>query len=223
MSEHITGNEFRQYFGMVLSGAPSEDDAEFVDEIDAHVAGCQHCFEKMQTVRYLMQSFSSSPELADSLLGAEFPETLARPAFDIKKVFPGVKVAKAELAGKLQVLADTVSGRMHAVFAPCNPALASARGEDGPGIGMDRNAINDLLYSAMEVPLEEGRKITLRCRSMGSSDKIRLFVYSNFEVSFQLTSGERVLCPVKSDYDRLSDEYVCVYELDGDEFELTLA
>lgn len=223
MSEHITSNEFRQYFEIVLSGVPDEEDADFVNEIEAHVAGCQQCFEKMQTVRYLMQGFSSSPELADSLIGAEFPETLARPAFDIKKVFLGVRMVKAELAGKIQILADTVSDRMNAAFVPCNSTLASARGEDGLEIDIDSNVMNDLLYSAMEFPLEGGRRITLRCRSTGSSDKIRLFVYSNFEVSFQLTSGERVLCPVRSDYDRLADEYVCVYELDGDGFELTVA
>lgn len=222
MSEHITSNEFKQYFEIMLSGTQGEDDADFVNEIDAHIAGCDHCFEKMQTVRYLMQGFSSSPELANSLISAEFPETLARPAFDLKKVFPGVKVVKAELAGKIQMLADTVSDRMNAVFVPCHPMPAAARGEDGLEIGMDSNAINDLLYSAMEIPLGNGRKITLRCRNTGAANKTRLFVYSNFEVDFRLTSGGRVLEPTKSGYDRSANEYVRVYELDGDEFELTV-
>lgn len=222
MSEHITSNEFKQYFEIMFSGTQGEDDADFVNEIDAHVAECDHCFEKMQTVRYLMQGFSSSPELANSLISAEFPATLAKPAFDIKKVFPGVKVVKAELAGKIQMLADTVSDRMNAVFVPYNSAIASARGEDGLEIGMDSNAINDLLYSAMEIPLGDGRKITLRCRNTGAANKTRLFVYSNFEVDFRLTSGGRVLEPMKSGYDRSANEYVRVYELDGDEFELTV-
>lgn len=219
MSEHITGDEFKQYFNILFSGAPDENDADFVNEIEAHAAECDHCFEKMQAIRLLMQGFSSDPDLAGTFVTAEFPETLTRPAFDIKKAFMGVKVVKAELAGKLQMLADTLSDKMQAVFVPCRPALAAARGEDGAGT--DSGAVNDLLCSDMEFPLEAGRKITLRCRSMGQTNKIRLFVYSNFEVGFKLVSGGEILCPIKKDYDKAANEYVLVYEPDGDGFELT--
>lgn len=228
MSEHITSNEFRQYFDIMLSGTRNDDDADFVNDIDAHIAECDQCFEKMQAIRLLMQGFSSNPDLARSFLNTEFPETLAKPAFDIKKVFMGVKlkiektVARQRDFGEkiTQILADTVSDKMNVTFVPRRSMLAAARGDDE--IGIDVSAINNLLGSDMEFPLEGGRKITLRCRNMSFSNEIRLFVCSNFEVSFKLTSDGKVLAPMKNDYDRIANEYVRVYELDGDEFLLTV-
>lgn len=259
MSEHITSNEFRQYFDILLSGTRNEEDADFVNDIDAHIAECDQCFEKMQAIRLLMQGFSSSPDLARSFINMEFPETLAKPAFDIEKVFMGIKlkiektvvaqrrdfekksIAKINLreaeahyrketplleqlkpkCGKetIQILADTVSDIMNVTFVPRRSMLAAARGDDE--IRIDGSAINDLLCSDMEIPLEEGRKITLRCRNMGSSGQIRLYVYSNFEVGFILASNEDILRPEKRDFDRVVNEYVWVYKLDGQEFELT--
>lgn len=219
MSEHITDNEFRQYFDILFSGTRNEDDADFVNDIDAHVAECDRCFEKMQAIRLLMQGFSSSPDLAADLVNMEFPETLARPAFSIQKAFAGVKVVKEELEGKIRMLADTLSDKMNVVFSPCHLPLADVRGDHE--ISIDDGTLNDLLYSDMEIPLEEGRKITLRCRNAGSSGQIRLYVYSNFEVNFILASGEDILRPEKRDFDRAVNEYVWVYKLDGQEFELT--
>lgn len=228
MSEHITSNEFRQYFDILFSGTLDGDDADFVNDIDAHIAECGQCFEKKQAIRLLMQGFSSSPDLARSFMNAEFPETLAKPAFDIKKIFLGVKLKIEKMAaqrtgfgeGITQILADTVSGKMNAAFVPRRSMLAAARGDDETSI--DASAINDLLCSDMEFPLEGGRKITLRCRNMGSSNEFQLFVYSNFEVDFKLTSDQKVLDPVEKDYDIATREYVLVYELyEGDEFLLT--
>lgn len=219
MSDHITGDELKQYFEIVLAEAPNEDDADFVNEVETHAAECSYCFEKMQAARLLMQGFSSSPDLAASFIDAEFPESLARPAFDIQKVFAGVKVVKAELEGKIRMLADTLSDKMNVVFTPCHPSLAAVRGDHQ--ISTDGGTLNDLLYSDMEIPLEEGRKITLRCRNTGTSGQTRLYVYSNFEVDFILASGENILRPEKRDYDKAVNEYVWVYELDGQEFELT--
>lgn len=219
MSDHMTGDELKQYFEIVLAGTPEEDDADFVNEVEAHAAECRDCFEKMQAVRLLLQGFSSSPDLAASFIDAEFPETLARPAFDIQKAFAGVKLVKAELEGKIRMLADTLSDKMNAAFTPFHPSLAAVRG--GHDISIDGGTLNDLLYSDMAIPLEEGRKITLRCRNAGSSGQTRLYVYSNFEVDFVLAADEEILRPEKRDYDSAVNEYVWVYQLDGREFELT--
>lgn len=225
MNEHITSNEFRQYFDILLSGTLNEDDADFMNDIDAHIAECDQCLERMQAIRLLMQGFSSSPDLARSFINTEFPETLTRPAFDIKKIFIGVrlkiekKVAEFEKR-KTQVFADIVSDKMNATFVPQRSMLAAARGNGE--IGIDGSAINDLLCSDMVFSLEGGRKITLRCENMLFTDGIRLFIYSNFEVNFKLTFNGNIYFPVKKDHDIATNEYVLVYALDGDdEFLLT--
>lgn len=229
MSEHITSNEFRQYFDILLSGTLNEDDADFVNDIDAHIAECGRCYERMQAIRLLMQGFSSSSDLARSFINTEFTETLVKPAFDIKKIFLGVKLKIEKTVARrkdlekeiAQILADTVSDKMNATFVPHRSLLAAARGDDE--IGFDGSAINDLLCSDMEFPLEGGRKITLRCRNVSFTNEIRLFVYSNFEVNFKLISDGRILDPAGKDHDIAANEYVLVYELDvGDEFLLTV-
>ncbi len=218
MSEHITGDEMKRYFDIICAGTAQAADADFVEEVDAHVAECDGCFEKMRAARLLLQGFSSGRDLAEAFLRAEFPEPFNRPAFDIRRAFGGIKLAKAELAGKLQMLADTLSPRMDARFFPCTPALAAVRGAgDGGGEG----ALNDLLRSEMALPLAEGRRITLRCREAGASGSVRLFVYSNFDAEFTLYADGGILQPERSGYDRAAGEYVCVYGLDGSEFTLT--
>lgn len=237
MSEHITNNEFRQYFDILLSGTLDEDDADFVNDIDAHLAECDQCFEKMQAIRLLMQGFSSNRNLAKTFINTEFPETLARPAFDIKTVFMGVKlnIKKTVVQGNpflsrleskcgeeiTQILADTVSDKMNAIFVPHRNVLAAVRGDDE--IGIDGSAINDLLCSDMEFLLEGGRKITIRCRNQSFTNKNRLYIYSNFEINFKLASDGKVLEPAEKDHDIVTNEYILVYEFDdGDEFLLTV-
>lgn len=217
MNEHITDKELRQYFEIILSGMPEEGDADFADEIEAHAAGCGFCSERMQTVRFLMEGFSSNPHLAEALIHAEFPETLVRPAFDVRKAFPGIKVIKADLAGKIRMLADTLSDRLNVTFTPCPATVRGGNGEEDGGV-----ALNDLLCSDMEIPLEEGRRIALRCRNAGPSDRIRLYVSSNFEADFLLASGGGVPCPAKTAYDEITREIIRIYELDGEEFTLTI-
>ena len=218
MSEHITRNELNRYFEIVLSKDQSEDDLEFINEIDAHVAECDDCFAEMQAMRLLIQGFSSDASLANALMKSEFPEPLYKPAFDIKKAFAGVKAVKGVLAGKLQILADTLSDKMNAVFIPSTPALAAARGEKQ--VDIDESSLNNLLHSDMEIPLDGGRKVTLRCRKAKNLDNIRLFVYSNFEVDFVLTAGENVVEPVKKEYDPTARENIWMFDIEGDSFEL---
>lgn len=219
MSEHVTGTEWKQYFEIMQAGTPNEEEADFVNDIEAHVVECDLCNEKVQAIRYLMDGFSSNPDLAASLISAEFPETLAKPAFNLQKAFAGVKMVKAAWEGKVRVLADTLSDKVNVIFSPGSPSLAAARGDQEADT--EGGALNDLLYSDMEVPLEEGRKITLKCRNVDPASHTRLYVYSNFKADFLLVSDEGVLSPVKNDHDKAANEYVWVYELDGQEFELT--
>ena len=216
MSEHITRSELKRYFEIIFSKNRTDDDLDFINEIDAHVAECDDCFEKMQEIRILVQGFSSDLSLAKALINSEFPEPLYKPAFDIKKAFAGVKAVKVDLAGKIQFLADTLSDELNAVFVPHGVALAAARGEEQ--VNVDESSLNDLLHADMEIPLDDGRNITLRCRNAG--DKVRLFVYSNFEVEFSLTDGESQLEPIKKEYDSAAGENVWVFEISGDSFEL---
>ena len=216
MSEHITRSELKRYFEIIFSKNKTDDDLDFVNEIDAHVAECDDCFAQMQSMRTLVQGFSSDASLAKALINSEFPEPLYKPAFDIKKAFAGIKVVKADLAGKIQLLADTLSDKMNAVFVPYGPALATARSEKQ--VDIDESSLNNLLYSDMEIPLDDGRKITLRCRH--KNDKIRLFVYSNFEVEFVLTEGINEVEPIKKEYDSAIGENVWIFDISGDSFEL---
>lgn len=219
MSEHITGNEFKQYFAILLAGTPNEDDADFINDIQAHVVKCDCCSEKMRAVRLLLQGFSSDPDLAEELVNIEFPETMAKPAFNLQKVFAGVRLAKIGLAGEIRMLADTLSDRINAAFIPNRFSLGAVRGDGEPDLESD--TLNDLLCSDMEITLEDGRRIVLRCRRAGASGQIRLFVYSNFKADFLLASGGEILSPLIDSYDRAANEYVRLYELDGEVFELT--
>lgn len=220
MSKHITGSELKQYFDIIYGGDIQEDDADFVDEIDAHAAGCEYCFERMQAVRVLMRSASSGPDMTEAFMQAEFPEPLSRPSFDIRKAFAGIRFVKEKLEGRVHILADTLSGMMDARFLSGASALSAVRGvQDADG---GDGALNDLLRSDMELPLADGRKIVLRCRVGDSQENIRLFVCSNFEAEFMLCSEGEILCPVREDYDKVAGEYVRVYELDGSIFELTV-
>ena len=216
MSEHITKSEISRYFEIVFSKDKNDDDLEFINEIDAHAAECDECFQKMQAMRTLIQGFSSDASLAGALINSEFPETLYKPVFNVKKAFAGIKVVKANLAGKIQLLADTLSDKMNAVFVPYGPALAAARGEKQ--VNIDESSLNNLLYSDMEIPLDGGRKITLRCRN--TNNKVLLFVYSNFEVDFCLTEGTTVVEPIKKEYDSAVGENVWMFDITGDSFEL---
>lgn len=220
MNEHLTHYELNRYFGVILSKNKSDDDMEFINEIDAHVAECNDCFGKMKAMRLMIQGFSSEVSLANALIDSEFPEPLYKPAFDIKKAFAGIKMVKGVLSGKIQILADTMSDKMNAVFVPRSPAFAAARGEKQ--VNIDESSLNNLLYCDMEIPLDDGRKITLRCRNTGNSDRIRLFVYSNFEVDFILTEGTTVVEPAQKEYDSVAGENVWMFNITGDSFELNV-
>lgn len=220
MSDHITDSEWKRYFDIAHAGMIQEEDADFMEEIDAHVVECDQCFEKIQAMRLLLHGASSSPELAEAFIQAEFPEILSKPAFDIRKAFVGVRMVKERIGGGVQILADTLSGALNARFLSGNPALAAVRGNQEAG--EEDGALNDLLHSDMELPLADGRRITLRCRSIASAGDIRLFVYSNFAVEFTLYSDGEILCPVSEDYDKAAGEYVRIYELGGSVFELTV-
>lgn len=216
MSKHITGDEMKQYFDIICAKSPEGEYADFVDEIDSHVAECDCCFEKMRAVRLLRQGFSAQPDLAAAFVRAEFPESLAHPPFDIAKVFQGVRLVRAELEGRIQMLADTLSGRMNAAFSSCGPVFAAARGAQD--CSADDGAVNDLMRSDMEFALSGGRRITLRCRNTGGPEAVRLLVCSNFMAEFLLTSDGTEIRPLQRDYDAAAEEYVWVYELDGGEF-----
>lgn len=218
MSEHITTEELKKYYNIFCAGEMWEEDAGFVDEIDAHAAECEQCFERMEAVRLLMRGFSSDPELAGEFLRMEFPQPLGKAPFDIRKVFVGIRIVREEAGGRIQMLADTLSDRMNAVFSPYSPALAASRGNQDEPVG---GALNDLLRSDMALPLAEGRQITLKCRKIGNSDQIRLFIYSNFDADFTLHSDGKNNSPARKEFDQETGEYVWVYELDGGMFALT--
>lgn len=218
MPEHMTRAERDRYFAIICSENQSEAELEFVNEIDAHVAECDDCFAEMQAMRLLIRGFSSDASLANALLRSELPEPLYKPAFDIRRAFAGVKMVKGVWAGRIQILADTLSDKMNAVFVPGSPAFAAARGENQADF--DERALNDLLRSDMEIPLDDGRKVTLRCRAASRSDQIRLFVSGNFEADFVLTAGAETVEPVKKEYDPAAQETVWMFETDRDAFEL---
>ena len=90
MTVHITRDELIRYFEIVFSENPTEDDSEFAEEIDAHVAECDECFSKMQMMRIMLQGFSSSQRRRMTL--STSTAVLPEPAAALTSIVPFLPV-----------------------------------------------------------------------------------------------------------------------------------
>ena len=198
MNEHISDNELLRWLSLTTSsGAVSEEEQLFLDEIGAHAAGCTDCFDKMQAVRLVTAGLLRNTDLPVS----------GKETVDVG-LLVNILVLRELLTGKTQVLAECTDPAADFVRAG---SFETTRGEKDGGSHDD----NDLLHVQMELKTDRDA-LTVRCERLPDSEDILLYAYSSSPLRMKLLCERGEIPPESTDYDPLLHEYIAVYRLNAE-------
>lgn len=208
MSEHISQAEMVRYLRLsVSSGSATADESDFVSEIDAHMAECDACFERMHAARLMTAGILSDRGLTEACSAAT-SGTAVQNLSAAGRMRLRIKVAKDELAAGLRALAASLSDRMTLTFAPSPLSFAAARGDRTETDYVE----NDLLSSRMSMEYD-GRRVSARCEPGDTEDEVLLYLYSGDDLSYAVTCGGEELSACQKNYDPILNEYTAVYRI----------
>ncbi len=192
---HISRDELKKYFE--LKASKYAENADFIDEIDAHLSECDDCFREFKAVQALWFGFNSSPDAAHKFVSN-------------KNTFLKIKIAVDNM---IRVISAQIDGIANLRYTP-NSAVA-VRGENKSPTNK-----TDLLYNDLIITDDCDKNIRIYCRQ-GSNGGFILNITSDKKTEFNLTKDGDLILPKYEKFDDVLGEFITSFELENGDFDLT--
>lgn len=198
MHNIITKSEMERYF-MAITGEPSVEDQDFVQEIEAHAAECDECFERLEAFRLLYFGFAFNPAAVARIVTSNQSQS----------VF--AKLIIASVNGIKQI-SDVISKNIHAVDISGSGALA-----------FGTRAADDTSFSTANKGFStDDGGIIVKLESNPFTGEQMLFIYSKNDIPITVRCNDKtVKCSGKL-YDDIMEQYVFTYPLDDGEYDISI-
>lgn len=214
MSEHISKKELFRYITLISKKDKDyNSDIDFINEIEAHIAECPDCFNKVEMARLLTVGMLSDKDVLTSYKKTDSNNK----QLNNSVVILNIDLIRNTISGRYNALATVTNESTEFLLVPNLSPTVSTRGDDIA----EEFAANDLVASNIELKYDN-KKIIVRCEDISEKSEVLLYIYSAEDVDLKLYCDNKELFLLRKNYDSTVNEYIWVYKVSEGKITLEL-